>query len=513
MKKLGLREYKITRRSFLLAMGALALSGGLSTCGSTAESKLNGISAGSLSYTLDEVVTVKFSDSGVTVSPEDAAGWEADGTALTLNSAGVYLLSGSCADGSVKVEKETEDVVVLLNGLTLTSADTAPIVCGKSTGVTLAVVDGTENTLTDSEANNTDNAPDNENAEKAVVKCKDGSQVVLCGGGTLHVNALGKNGIKSGAALDDRDASLTIRELTLNIEALVNDAINAEQLLNVESGTLNISAGDDAVHCDMTLNIGAEGTEGPDITVATCCEGLEGAILNVFSGNIDITATDDCLNAANSDLGDYAFEMNISGGSIRACSTEGDGFDSNGTLTITGGDIAVWTANTADNQPLDADGLITISGGTVLAAGGSAGMGYSLRADQPCVTFGGGRDQSVSLEAGRDFSITDADGKSVLDATAVCNAAFVFFSSADLTADSSYSLSSQVSATAQTGESQPQFGGGNGGPGGPGGGQIPQDGQTPPEGMTTPDGQMPSGSQPPQSADGTPPELPAASNS
>lgn len=180
------------------------------------------------------------------------------------------------------------------------------------------------------------------------------------------------------------------------------------------------------------------------------------------------------------------------------------------TLTITGGDIAVWTVDTADNQPLDADGLITISGGTVLAAGGSAGMGYSLQADQPCVTFGGGRDQSVSLEAGRDFSITDADGKSVLDATAVCDAAFVFFSSADLTADRSYSLSSQVSATAQTGESQPQFGGGNGGPGG---GQMPQDGQNPPEGMTPPDGQMPSGSQPPQNADGTPPELPAASNS
>ena len=31
--------------------------------------------------------------------------------------------------------------------------------------------------------------------------------------------------------------------------------------------------------------------------------------------------------------------------------------------------------------------------------------------------------------------------------------------------------------------------------------------------MTPPDGQMPSGSQPPQNADGTPPELPAASNS
>ena len=397
--------------------------------------------------------------------------------------------------------------MLLLDGLTLTSADTAPIVCGESAGVTIAVVDGTENTLTDSEANDPDNAADNENAEKAVVKCKDGSQVVLCGGGALTVNALGKNGIKSGTALDDRDASLTIRELTLNIEALVNDAINAEQRLKVESGNLTIAAGEDAIHCDMELNIGAEGTTGPAITVSTCCEGLEGAVLNIHSGNMDITSTDDCLNAANSDLGDYAFEINISGGTIKAYSSGGDGFDSNGTLTITGGDISVWTVSTADNQPLDADGRITISGGTVLAAGGSAGMGFSISASQPYVTFGGGRDSSLSLAGGAAFSIADESGKSVLDSTALCDAAFLFYSSPALTAEGRYSVQPTVTATAKTGEADPRFGG-NGGPGGSGG-QRP-DGMTPPDGAPS-NGQMPQG-QLPQSDGTTPPELPAASS-
>ena len=214
----------------------------------------------------------------------------------------------------------------------------------------------------------------------------------------------------------------------------MNDAINAEQRLKVESGNLTIAAGEDAIHCDMELNIGAEGTTGPAITVSTCCEGLEGAVLNIYSGNMDITSTDDCLNAANSDLGDYAFEINISGGTIKAYSSEGDGFDSNGTLTITGGDISVWTANAADNQPLDADGRITISGGTVLAAGGSAGMGFSISASQPYVIFGGGRDSSLSLAGGAAFSIADESGKSVLDSTALCDAAFLFYSSPALTA-------------------------------------------------------------------------------
>lgn len=96
------------------------------------------------------------------------------------------------------------------------------------------------------------------------------------------------------------EASLTIRELTLTIHAPVNDAINAGQLLTIESGELTISAADDAIHCDYTLQIGAEGTDRPAISITDCCEGLEAATLNVASGDIRIRASDDCLNAANS---------------------------------------------------------------------------------------------------------------------------------------------------------------------------------------------------------------------
>ena len=184
----------------------------------------------------------------------------------------------------------------------------------------------------------TTTTPENENAENAVIKCKDGSLVTLCGDGELTITANGKNGIKSGATTDeDGEASLTIRDLTLNIDAPVNDAINAEQFLNVESGTLTIDAADDAIHCDLVLNIGADGTDGPTIDITNCCEGLEGAELNVCSGDITINASDDCLNAANSDLTDYDFTMTISGGAIDAYTSGGDGFDSNGDLTITGG--------------------------------------------------------------------------------------------------------------------------------------------------------------------------------
>ena len=324
-------------------------------------------------------VTFTFTDSGVTAAGETDTGYEIDGTALTITSSGTYTVSGSCADGSIKVKKGTTSVTLVLSDLTLTSEDTAAITCGKSSEVTILVSNGTENSLSDTEQNNDDNYPENENAENAVIKCKDGSTVTLCGDGELTITANGKNGIKSGATTDeDGEASLTIRDLTLNIDAPVNDAINAEQFLNVESGTLTIDAADDAIHCDLVLNIGADGTDGPTIDITNCCEGLEGAELNVCSGDITINASDDCLNAANSDLTDYDFTMTISGGTIDAYSSAGDGFDSNGDLTITGDTVIVWTANTADNESLDADGTITVSGGTVLAAGGSSGMGMGM---------------------------------------------------------------------------------------------------------------------------------------
>lgn len=167
-------------------------------------------------------MTFTFTDGGVTGAGDSTAGYEIDGTALTITDSGTYTVSDSCADGSIKVKKGTTGVTLVLDGLTLTSENTAAITCGKSSEVTILVSNGTENSLSDTEQNNDDNYPENENAENAVIKCKDGSLVTLCGDGELTITANGKNGIKSGATTDeDGEASLTIRDLTLNIDAPV----------------------------------------------------------------------------------------------------------------------------------------------------------------------------------------------------------------------------------------------------------------------------------------------------
>lgn len=498
----------ILQKSAIAAALALSL---LPCCAASAASPASNnavTNATAVTYTGTEI---QFSDSGITSAASD--GVEIDGTALTIKESGTYLLSGTCADGSIKVKKGTTGVTLVLSGLTLTSETTAPIICAKSTEVSIVAAANTENTLTDTENNNADVG--GAEAENAVIKCKDGSTVTLCGTGTLNVIANGKNGIKSGASTESEgDASLTIRELTLNITAPVNDAVNAEAALNVESGTLTIAAGDDALHCDNAMNIGTESTAGPSITITTCCEGLEGAAVNIYSGDVSIAATDDCINAANPSLSGYSDTLNISGGTVVAYTTSGDGFDSNGDITISGGTVAVWTANAADNSPLDADGTVTISGGTVLAAGGSSGMGMNLSAQQPCVTFGstsgmmggkgsgmGGQMQPPDMQnfdgqnigkpdfekpdtqnmPGQDFggfgsaaslmaentafSILDAQGNTLYSGTARCGTSFLLFSSPELSEGDSCTLSvdgTDTTADVQTGTISSGMGGGMG---------------------------------------------------
>lgn len=475
----------------------------------------------------DAQTAFTFTDSGITVEGS-SDGYECNGTVLTIDAAGTYLLSGSCTDGSVKIKKGTTGVRLILSGLSLTSADTAPITCNKSSEVVIVAADGTENVLTDAAANNDESNSGNENAENAVIKCKDGSAVTLCSAGTLTLNAYGKNGIKSGATTaEEGEASLTIRELTLSINASVNDAINAEQYLAVESGTLNLATADVALHCDLIMDIGAEGTDGLTIAIAEACEGIEAAALSIRSGDISIVCTDDCLNAANSDLANYDFAINISGGTIVAYTTAGDGFDSNGSLTISGGSAGMGM-NLSTTQAYVTFGSAGISGmGNMGGQPGSFGgmqppqNGGQPKSDskvsgnfQPSDDFRPGdmtSNNSMSsggsapsdgfgaslISAGSIMTILDPSGSTVYSGEAACRAAFVFFSSADLNTDKTYTLSadsiSAATATAQAGTSTAQNGGQPG--------QMPGSGSQP--------GQPGEGQQP----GGDPPAMPGSGNS
>lgn len=415
--------------------------------------------------------TIVFSDNGISTSLKD--GIVISGSSLIINKEGTYTVTGSSTDGNITIN--ATNVTLVLDNIDLTSKNSAPIICSKNSEVTIEILN--TNTLSDSTNNNDENG--NTDAENAVIKGKDGSNITIKGSGTLNINANGKNGIK----VNGEKSSLTIEKLTLNITALVNDAINVEGTLNVLSGNLTIDASDDALHCDNTLNIGDE-NNSPTITVNSCNEGIEGATVNINSGDITINSTDDCVNAANSDLTNYNFEININGGTITAYTSEGDGFDSNGDLNINDGTISLWTANRADNEPLDADGNININGGTILAAGASNGMGVNINASQASLII-----NNTNIKQGDTLSITTNNNTTIYKTTATCNVSYIFFSSSDLNTDEEYIVSgSQTSITAQSGNIQTSMTNNFGGPQQGNMNQPPQDNNMAPpqDGMTRP---------------------------
>ena len=438
-----------------------------------------------------------FADSGVTVTQGAYTGFKVNGTALSITAAGTYVVSGSCSNGSITVKKNVTGVTLVLSGLTLSASATAPITCNKGSGVSIIAAAGTLNALADDCYNNDDVYTDETlypNIENAVIKCKDGSNVTIGGTGAINVTANGKNGVKGGGDLYEEDAdgnatdtllssaSLTIENVTLNIICNANDGLKSDKELNLLSGTVTVSAVDDGIKCDRVLNIGAAGTDGPTVTVTKAAEGIEAATVNVYSGQISVTASDDGVNAANSDIAERSaeFSYNQYGGSVLINAANGDGIDSNGSATLSGGTLEIFAPSQGDGDPIDTEYGCAFSGATVLAVG-HAMMAQSYRGTY--AAFGGGNggrpgfgggmggSQTNLVKAGDTITITDASGQTLYTSRskAVRNASYVLFASPELKEGGSYRLNGSAAASAVTGT-----GGMN--PGGPGG-QPEQPGQ------------------------------------
>lgn len=183
-----------------------------------------------------------------------------------------------------------------------------------------------------------------------------------------------------------------------------DDSLHTNGDLSVENGTMSISTGDDALHADNALIVGvANQDNAPTIQVAACYEGLEGTTVDVYSGDINITATDDAVNAANSDLGrqNDAYKIHIHGGNLYLCAGA-DGLDSNHDIIIDGGVTEVYGANSVGDCAIDYDGDFTINGGSIFGAGMTPTGGT-----QPYILVGDENPMSGGMGPGGGFQPPD----------------------------------------------------------------------------------------------------------
>ena len=240
-------------------------------------------------------------------------------------------------------------------------------------------------------------------------------------------------------------------EFTLNT---ADDAFHSNGNLTLIDGNYKIYSGDDGLHAEFHLLIGkSDSSTTPTINILSSYEAIEGMSIRIYSGKINVTASDDGINSAGgsssggeqprpgphlkegppSGGGDSSDFISIYGGEIYVY-CNGDGLDSNGNIYIHGGDINIFSqGNNGDNEPIDHDGDFTLFNAIVLGAG-SKGMEYVHsgidKGNQKYAYY------TKSVNSNTVLKIIDGNGNIEKQVTITKTVSYIFYSSPKL--DNSY---------------------------------------------------------------------------
>lgn len=461
-----------------------------------------------LQWDADTETTVDLADGSTKASGTGSDGVSVDGDTVTISAAGTYRLSGSLSDGKVVVAAGKEDVVrIILDNASISSSTGSAIQVDESNETLLYLEDGTSNSVSDA-STYADTAEDAANA--AIYSMAD---LTIAGEGSLDVKGNYQDGIVSKDGLVIASGQLTVTsaddgikgkdyvallgghvEITATGDGIksTNDTDADRGWLHQYGGQLNVSAGDDGIKAEQLLTL-----SGGAATVANSNEGLEAPTINLSGATVNVTASDDGVNATAGSSENAAqggggamdaaqdAHLNISGGKV-TISAEGDGLDSNGDISITGGTTVVNGPTNGGNGALDSNGDISVDGG-VLVAAGSDGMAEGL--GETSKQSGVQASLGTTVDAGVAIHIVDSSGSVVASFVTSKATANVVYSSSEIVDGDTYSIytggtadvdaglgtgsitdATEV-ATATAGEFESGMGGGMGGQGGGPGGQ------------------------------------------
>lgn len=263
-----------------------------------------------------------------------------------------------------------------------------------------------------------------------------GGHVIVTAGGTYVVTGQTSDGsLTVDAAGADVTLVLDGVDLTNPVGPAIHVAAADSATVTLASGSTNFIADggssefDAALYSDAPLVVDGDGA----LDVHAVYEGISSTShIDIQGGAIRIYAAEDGINANQ----DGVSRITVSGGYVYVQTETGDGIDSNGTITITGGVVVTQAALVDANSGLDADGAVTIDGGLVVATGSAMMGSIATGSAQESIIVNYGANQA----AGTVIVVRDEDGNDLLTFAPANGYQQLIFSSPDLRDGVSYTV-------------------------------------------------------------------------
>lgn len=303
----------------------------------------------------DESSATKITLSGDSASVS-GSGAAAEGSTVTISTAGTYIVSGNLADGSITVTtSENDKIQIVLNGVKIACSSGPAIDVQSADTCFITLAEGTQNSLSDGSVFTSEDANaciyatcdltingsgslDVSGNYRHGVFSKDdlvvyggsinvsavedglnGKDSVKIGAGDISIDS-GADGVKSSKSTNPEKGFVYVSGGSLSIDA-EDDGIQAKTHLCIAGGSIEIDAADDALHSDLegALNGGSTSVRSGDdafhcetklkvndgsFVAETCSEGYEAEWVVVNGGDTNICALDDAMNASAADLSD-----------------------------------------------------------------------------------------------------------------------------------------------------------------------------------------------------------------
>ena len=394
----------------------------------------------------DEVIL--YSASGTTNTISDGADYTATGEddpdAVVYSKADLTI----AGEGTLKVNGNHEDGIHTSDGLVIASGTLE--VNAANTGIKgkdyVDILGGTINVTAQQDGIKSTNDTD------------EGQGWTRLSNGTVTVNA-GDDGFKASRVVEISGGSLTVEQSDEGIEA---------QYINVSGGDVNVTSADDGMNASLKTS-NSESTDSSENTSDTANQ-QQNNTQNQGNQNMgqppamsgtsqDGTSQNGTTGTGQQGMGQPpqggmpgggggTFEVvdaaiNVSGGHVTV-NAEGDGIDSNGVTTLSGGTLIVNGPSQGGNAALDTNGDLLLNGATVLS-GSTADM---FEAPSTNSTSGYLKlTNSSGFEQGSTVQVADSSGKVVANYKVTkSNVQLVLVSSSSIVKGQSYTAYTTTSA-------------------------------------------------------------------